>query len=175
MRVLAFDSAALRMGWACLTDEPGYVASGIKGLAKLEDEKDQDYRLRLIEYWVDELPEMVKLYEPDLIANETLPLVGGGNFSNNVQSKLANTAISALQTMATFMGLPIRQVAAISVKARIGGGRKATKVAVRNGVFHFLPELKARKSDWSKAKAMDEPDAIGIGLTALGFRLEKPR
>lgn len=174
MRVLSFDPGAKRMGWACLEggegQEPRYLGSGIEELIKGADEKDQEYRLRLIDRWAIRGFEMLERWRPNFVANETFPLFGGEGFSNNVQGKLAQTAITTLQTVCSIYGTPVTQVAAISVKARIGGTKKATKVAIRNGVIEFLPELAPRKKEWTTHEKMDETDAIGVGLVALGYR-----
>jgi hypothetical protein len=43
-------------------------------------------------------------------------------------------------------------------------------VQVRNGVIKLLPELEPRKFEWTDSKkTMDEPDAIAVGLTQLGY------
>lgn len=162
------------MGWACLEGgegfDPVWVDSGIAEVTKGDDEKDQAYRLRLIDFWAYEGFRMLDAYRPDFVATETLPLFGGTGFTNNVQSKLAATAITTVQTVCSIDGMRVQQVAAISVKARIGGTKKASKVAVRNGVISLIPSLAPRKKDWTKAPAMDEPDACGVGLVALGYR-----
>jgi Holliday junction resolvasome RuvABC endonuclease subunit len=174
VRVLSFDGGAFRMGWGCIEGGPKvapvYIGSGIEGITKMEGEKDQAYRLRLIEFWCRTGPALLDRYEPDLVATETLPLFGGDGFSNNVQSKLVATALTTLQAMCVLHRKNVTQIAAISVKARIGGTKKASKVAVRNGVITLLPDLAPRKFDWTESKkAMDEPDALGVGLVALGY------
>jgi Holliday junction resolvasome RuvABC endonuclease subunit len=180
MRLLSVDTGAKRMGW-CVLDcknlsstvdiavaDIEYVASGVMGLTKPDDEQWQPYRLRLIRYWANEGSDLLARYNPTHFANETMPVIGVGKAS--AQSVLANAALSALQTIVTLRGLPIHQVAAVSVKARIGGGKSATKPKVRDGVISLLPELAYRKKDWTKSDTMDEPDAVAVGLVALGCR-----
>lgn len=162
------------MGWAVLEGEKGappvYFDSGIAGILKGDKEKDQAYRLRLIDFWSVRGFEMLETYEPELVAFETLPLVGGAGFSGNVQSKLVATAVTALQTVCSIHGTPVVQIAAVTVKARLGGGKSATKVKVRDGVILQLPVLAPRRMEWTESKkAMDEPDALGVGLIALGY------
>lgn len=156
------------MGWSVLEDGPTYVDSGVLGLHREEDNSWQNYRLDLIEYWTINAYSLLH-YAPTHFANETMPIISSGKGS--AQSVLANAAIATVQAMMIIEGIPIQQIAAVSVKARIGGGKSATKVGVRNGVISLLPELAARKSDWTKR--MDESDAIGVGLVALGHRVPR--
>lgn len=173
MRVLGFDAGAKRMGWGCLEGGPDlaprYLGSGIASLIADDDEKPQDYRMRLIDHWSQHGYDMLEEWKPDLVATETIPLFGSPGFSNNIQSKLAHVAVTTLHAVCSIYGTPVVQIAAISVKARIGGGKKASKVAVRNGVIALLPDLLPRKKTWTKAETMDEPDALGVGLVALGY------
>jgi Holliday junction resolvasome RuvABC endonuclease subunit len=168
MRVLSRDTGAEYMGWSVLEPGPTYIASGVLGLHRGETPW-QDYRLDLIEYWTVHAIDLVIDYKPTHFANETMPIISSGKGS--AQSVLANAAIATVQAMMIIEGIPITQIAAVSVKARIGGGKSATKVAVRNGVFTLLPELASRKSDW--VKKFDEPDSIGVGLCALGCRVPR--
>lgn len=171
MRILSFDPGAKRMGWAVLEDgwtEPVYVASGVEWVEPLvEGWPTQRYAHHLREYWVTRAQELFNEYQPDVVANETLPTTGFGSGAAGVQSILAGGAISAVQVMAIIYELPVTQVAAVTIKARIGGKKTATKVKVRDGVFNLLPELASRKKEW--VKIFEEPDAIGVGLVALGF------
>lgn len=174
MRLLAYDSGAERMGWACLAGDgltaPVYVASGIARFPR--GKKDyQPYKLELIENWTYVGPAMFSEYNPDAIVCETLPAVG---FNNAIQAELAKAATTTVQAMAFERSIPVFQIAAITVKTRIGGKKNATKVQVRNGVIDFLPELEPRKFEWTDAKkTMDEPDAIGVGLAHLGYSVKR--
>lgn len=181
-RLLAIDPGATRMGWAVLdytcenvNDENPtsitYVASGILGFPKMEGEGWQDYRMRLIQYWAFQTEEIIQDYSPHRFANETIPVIGVGKAS--AQSVLANAALASVQTIIAKHHIPIQQVAAISVKARIGRDRSASKVGVRNGVIEYFPYLAPRKKDWTKSDTFDEPDAIAIGLVALLVRLAR--
>ena len=177
-RVLAFDTGAKRMGWAVIDrylgaqkgqEEPRYLDSGIKGIEKDDGEAFQDYRLRLVRYWAAETDVLLRTFLPQFVANETIPLIGGGPAA--MQSVLAASAITTVQAICAVNDVTVQQVAAITVKARIGGKKTATKPKVRDGVISLLPELASRKSDWTKV--FDESDALGVGLTALGFRVAK--
>lgn len=164
MRVLAFDPGAYRMGWAVVEDGPVYVASGIDGLERGSTELYQHYRLRLIFHWSLNMGDYLRTYKPDVIVNEIIPTRG---FNDASQSLLAAAALTAAQAIAYDQGYKCEQIGATTVKARIGGSNKATKVRVRNGVLDLLPELKPRLKDWKKV--FDESDAIAIGLTHLGY------
>ena len=173
MRVMSFDSGAERMGWSVLEGDgetaPVYIDSGIVRFHRGGMEW-QPYKLRLIEYWTYVAPAMFENYKPDAIACETLPAVGGGNFVAATQSELGKAAIVTVMAMAFERDIPVYQVAAVTVKTRIGGKKDATKTQVRNGVIRLLPELEPRKFEWTDAKkTMDEPDALGVGLTQLGY------
>ena len=159
------------MGFGVIDTGPLWVDSGIMGLPKLEAQTFQEYRLALIRYWTEETPKLLDTYKPDFVANETIPLIGGGSAA--MQSVLAASAITTVQTICFIYGVPVEQIAAVTVKARIGRVKTATKPKVRDGVISLLPELAPRKSDWTKADTFDEPDAIGVGLVALGYRAAK--
>lgn len=170
MKVLSFDSGAKRLGWASVGAHnigPYYHLSGILALDRGDTEPFQTYRMRLTYELNASIPILFDLCEPDEVATETIPAVG---FNNAVQSYVANVAATVIHTLAIQRGLPVYQIGATTVKKRIAIGGK-TKVRVRNGVFELLPELAHRKSDW--VKVFDEPDAIAIGLTHLGFRNDK--
>jgi Holliday junction resolvasome RuvABC endonuclease subunit len=100
-----------------------------------------------------------------------LPAVG---FNNAIQAELAKAAITTVIAMAFEREIPVYQIAAITVKTRIGGNKRASKVAVRNGAISLLPELEPRKFEWTEAKkTMDEPDALGVSLAQLGYRVPR--
>ncbi len=171
--VLSFDPGAKRCGWACLELGPTYIASGILGLSRTRNEKKaeyQEYRLSLIDYWLEEASRLILEYQPSLIVNEIVPVVGGGNFVVATQSQLAATAITTIQAVAMEMGISVRQIGAGHIQRRIGGVKDASKVRVRNGVLALLPELEPRKRELTKPS--DESDAIAVGLCALGYEYE---
>jgi len=164
MRVLAFDPGAKRMGYAILENGPVYIDSGIETCMRFPNEPYQEYRARLIDQWVGRAFTMCKQYHPDLVAYETLPVRG---FRDMSQALLAATAITTVHAVAIYQHLQVSTYAANSVKARIAGSNKATKVGVRKGVQLFLPELDV--PGWPQYP--DESDAVAIGLTALGYKL----
>lgn len=171
---MSFDPGAERMGFGVLVRDgdkaPQYIASGNLGLTRAGNKKEpyQEYRLRLISMWVEEAEELLDRYQPDVVVSEIVPVVGGGNFVVATQSQLAATAITTVQAIAVRKGYEIKQVGATTVKAAIGGSKKATKVAVRNGVIKLIPRLEVEKKRWTKT--FDESDAIAVGLTHLGYK-----
>lgn len=177
MIVLAFDPGAFRMGYAVLQQEEGEskgckrLGSGFLGLVRESNEsgteKYQDYRMRLIDFWISETPRLLNSYKPDVVVNEIIPAVGGGNFVVATQSQLAATAITTVQTVVRQQGIKVEQLGATTVKSKIGGKKSASKAAVRNGVIKLLPETKEFKKQWTQY--FDEADAHAIGLTYLGY------
>jgi hypothetical protein len=178
MRVLAFDPGADRMGYALLETGPKEVmsgmdlmpGSGIKGVEKQEDETYQAHRLRIIAYWAHTTNDFIKEFKPDIIASEIVPPTGG-NVGNVIHRQKAMAAITAVQVVAIQSGIEIKQIAASTIKKNIGGSGKATKVAVRNGVIQLLPSVERFKPEWKKV--FDHSDAFAVGLTALGYKIEK--
>jgi Holliday junction resolvasome RuvABC endonuclease subunit len=170
MRLLSYDSGAERMGWSALAGDgataPVYIDSGIARFPR-NNKPYQTYKLELIRNWTYLGPSQFSTYKPDAIVCETMPAVG---FGNAVQAELAKAAITTVIAMAMEREIPVYQLAAVTVKKQIGGKQNATKVQVRNGVIKLLPELEPRKFEWTDSKkTMDEPDAIAVGLTQLGY------
>lgn len=166
VRVLAVDPGAERCGWAVLDDGPKLVQSGILRTPR-EDMEYQDYRLYLEIRSLGYFDNLLYAYQPDLVVNEIIPAVGGGNFVVATQSYLANCVVTCLHACAYREGMKVEQISARTVQSKIavrGKSKKITKVQVRNGVIAHLPELKSRVSDL----VADESDAIAIGLVALG-------
>lgn len=178
-RILAFDSGAKRMGWAALEREtskpvkdkpPIHLGVGHWGVDREVNGKKlpyQEYRLKLEDYWIAKTPELL-VYRPDAVVCEIVPVVGGGNFVAATQSQLAATAITVVQVIAKQYGIPVYQIGATTVKARIGGGKKATKVKVRDGVIKIMPTLADFKKEWTKV--FDVSDAVAIGLAYWGYK-----
>ena len=179
-RLLSFDPGAERCGWAALEREisekgknkpPSYLGLGYFGLERRvngSSTKYQKYRLQLLDFWIEKTPELLDRYRPDIVVAEIVPVVGGGNFVVATQSQLAATAITAIQIIAKQHKIPVEQIGATTTKKRIGGKNKATKVAVRNGVFEIMPELVDFKKEWTKM--FDVSDAVATGLAYWGYR-----
>ena len=155
------------MGWSVIQagpTEPKYIASGVLEIPRNDKEPYQKYRARVIErsaHWYYQIAYKHEFY---LLAYETIPVKG---FRDMSQALLAGAGITAIHACAVVETVPVTQVAAPSVKARIAGSNRATKVGVRKGVQRFLPELDV--PGWPQYP--DESDAVAIGLTALGYKL----
>lgn len=156
------------MGFAVITGNgkaiPIHVDSGVEQCIRQPNEAYQVYRSRLIQHWAAKTYGMIRIYDPDLIAYETLPVKG---FRDMSQALLASAAITAVHAIGVTETIPVQTYAASSVKARIAGSNRATKVGVRKGVQYFLPELDT--PGWPQYP--DESDAVAIGLTALGYKI----
>lgn len=168
MRVLAFDPGAKRMGYAVIVGNgkgvPVHVDSGTEQFVRQPNEAYQVYRSRLIDHWSHRTFSMIKIYDPHMVVYETLPVKGFRDMSQALLAAAAVTTVHAISVMET---IPVRTYAASSVKARIAGSNRATKVGVRKGVQHFLPELDT--PGWPQYP--DESDAVAIALTALGYKI----
>lgn len=169
MRVLSLDPGAKRCGWAVLeregrTGATSYVASGISGLPR--DGNYQDYRLELIEYWTEFAHALNNSYEPQVLVSEIMPPVGG-NIASIINRQLGLTVVTVVQAM-LWWDVKVEQLGASTVKKRVTGTGKATKVKVRNGVLLALPELEPRRPEWTGKDAVwDEVDALAVGLSYL--------
>jgi Holliday junction resolvasome RuvABC endonuclease subunit len=177
-KVLAFDPGAERMGWALIEGtlgdrklKPRWWDSGIIELHRGSADF-QEYKLKLIRHVHNRVNDLIAWLEPDEVSSEIVPAVGGGNFIAATQSHLAHTAATVTQAVAISHDLQIFQIGATTVKKNIGGNGKATKVKVRNGVYHFFPFLKESRGEFWK-KVFDESDAIAIGLAHLGYSIPK--
>jgi Holliday junction resolvasome RuvABC endonuclease subunit len=168
VRILAIDPGAKRLGWAILNlidGVPTCPRSGILSCERGDKELYQAYRLRAMGegvQWAQALYNGQNYF--DEVVHETLPAKG---FNDMGQAYLALSVISAVSGYFMSRSIPITQIGATTVKARIGGSNKATKVRVRNGVWQLIPELQAKAPEWKKV--YDESDAVAIGLTHLGF------
>jgi Holliday junction resolvasome RuvABC endonuclease subunit len=181
LKVLAFDPGGIRQGYACIerpedqeeNKPPIYYGSGVLGVKRLTNGKKaepyQEWRLRIIEFWVEKADDLLRIYKPDRVVSEIVPVVGGGNFVAATQSQLAATAVTTVQGIAVDRGYEIKQIGATTIKKKIGGKQKATKVVVRNGVIQLIPLLADRKKEWTKV--FEVPDALAVGLTDLGYSI----
>lgn len=165
MKILAIDPGAERMGWAVMSPGPELHGSGIVSFKRTENQPYQEFRMSVIHNHVaPQVESWLEDWHPTMIVNEIVPPVAGGAFgSNGVQAQLVVTVLTAVQTLAAYLGVPSFQVAATTVKKTVTGSGKATKVGVRNGVYKHLPHLAERGTKM----VADESDAIAIGLTYL--------
>lgn len=170
---MAIDPGALRLGYSMISrlDTSSYVLheSGVIGLTRNDKEAYAAYRHRLIDFWMEKFPDLIK--DVDLIVSEQVPAVGGGNFIAATQSELVKAVVTTCQVIAKQQGVPWREIAGSTIKKQLTGNGRATKVGVRNAVIGVFPELEPRKKELTVVA--DESDAIGIGLVGLGFRKGK--
>lgn len=168
--VLSLDSGARNMGWAVICGtkgQPVYVASGVKHLPQFEDEKYQDYKMRVIAAYTDWSKNIIYTWRPKIVVAEIVPPRG---FARSVQNQLAQAAITSVfaTVCCLYPEVKMKQISANTVKKKIGGSGSATKVQVRNGVLRVFPELRPRIKEW--VKKFDEPDAIAVGLASEGIK-----
>lgn len=176
MRVLGIDPGSVRLGWAVVersedNPDPIYIDSGV--ISTPRNGMDfQIYRLLVIQRIFDRIGAILHVYRPEEVVNETVPAVGGGNFVAATLSYLANTSATVVQTLGYQYDKRVSQISARTVQSHIAITKRktkhVTKQQVRNGVLALLPELEPRKSDW--LDIFEEPDAIAITLSKLGFR-----
>jgi Holliday junction resolvasome RuvABC endonuclease subunit len=150
-------------------DEGSTIFGLARGRNGSKKEPYHQYRLRLISHVTEVAPELLARFRPDRVAAEIVPVVGGGNFIAATQSELARTAVTVIFVVAAQNDVPVVQIGATSIKARIGGKNKATKVAVRNGVLKLLPETERFREEWKTV--FDRSDAYGAALAELGLKV----
>jgi hypothetical protein len=79
--------------------------------------------------------------------------------------------ITTVHAIAIAYGIPVEQVSARTVQAKMALRKpnvKVTKPQVRNGVLTHLPEMKERLM--KNVKVFEESDALAIGLWYLGVQ-----
>lgn len=176
-RVLSIDPGAERLGWSALekqeTDPPIHLGLGYFGIPRKVNGSNtpyQEYRLSLIDFWIDQTPILLDRYKPDEVVCEIVPPNFGGNTAASIQGHLAICASTTIQVIARQRDLPVIQIGATTVKTRIGGDKKASKAKVRNGIIKIMPELERFKKEWTASKVWDVSDAVAIGLTHWGYK-----
>lgn len=182
MKVLGFDPGATRCGWACISldaENKDVIehGSGVFGLKRnyngSKAEPYQEYRLRLIDFWIRNGKHLLNDYQPDVVIGETVPPTGTGNVAGNIQRTLAATSFTVVVVLARQDSVAVEQIGATSVKTRIGGSKKASKVAVRNGVYKIVPATERFHKEW--VSIFDRSDAYAVALCKLGFRVRDGR
>lgn len=174
-KVLAIDPGAKRLGWAVLDDhhddDVKLIDSGILGVDRGDGEAFQAYKLRLINYFAQKVPVLLRKHLPTVVVSETQPAVGGGNFIAATQSELAKTAVTIFHAFAYAGSLKVIQIGASTIKKAATGDSKATKAKVRNSVIKVFPDIAEElKKETTGEKKWDRSDAIAIGLAYFSAR-----
>lgn len=160
---MGIDPGAKRCGYSIigfdLEDEvfsnPSYIASGIFGLSRDDEETYSQYKKRLIPFGIECFESRFEEFEPDLIVFEFLPVSNAGAASG--QRLLAFAMATVGQAMADANGIPWTEITANTVKKQMTGINAATKTQVKNAVIEVFPQLAERKKYLA-----DETDAIAI-------------
>lgn len=172
--ILAVDPGATRAGWAILGDYgglPNYIASGVIHHPKLETQKFQEYRLDLIERWLDESFDLIEEYKPNVLITETVPSRGPEIMD---QMYLMNVQCTTLQAVAMTYGMKVVQVSARTVQSKLALRRKDVKVTkpqVRNGTLQLLDLPSHKEEEIRKSKIFEESDALAIGAWYCGLKI----
>jgi Holliday junction resolvasome RuvABC endonuclease subunit len=174
MRVLFIDPGGERQGMAVMEQGPGHPILIDSWIVRRPREKleFQKYKLALEDFWATHTYPLVRYFQPDVVVNEIVPAVGGGNFVNP-QSEIAKTAVTAIHAICYHYDIAVGQISARTIQAKITGlKKKVTKPKVRNGVVRLFPELVDRAKVWTRNKEWDESDAIAGAAVYLGYSSE---
>lgn len=183
VRVLAIDPGAVRLGWSVVNqpqDGPlEVVDSGILGLERgrngAKNEEFQVYKLRLIDYFVQKVPVLLRKYLPTTLVNEIQPAVGGGNFIAATQSELAKTALTVFQTFALAGAIRVEQLGSTTIKKRVANDGRATKAKIRNAVVEYFPDLgeELKRETTGPKPVWDRSDALATALAYLSVNVKE--
>lgn len=159
-----------------------YVDSGIVSLARGKDEPFQQYRERLLVFWVDNFSQIADFLDDKRVEMadrdfefmfEVVPAIGFGQSGGAVQAQLAQAVATICQSLCEEWTYPWRQMTASSIKKSVCGYGDATKVQVRDAVIGLFPELEPRKRELTTVA--DESDAIAIAAVAAGYKVPKKK
>jgi crossover junction endodeoxyribonuclease RuvC len=164
VRILGIDPGAKRCGFSIIEFDvdgdcfvnPVFVASGIFGLARLDEETYSQYKARLIKNAIDAFEQRIEDYEPDIVLFEFLPVTNVGAAAG--QRLLAFVTSTTGQVVCNMSGIPWWEITAASVKKIMTGQGTASKAQVKRAVLEVFPDLKSNKY------LADETDAIAIPL-----------
>jgi len=165
-KIIGIDPGAKRCGYSVIQFEfegedfvnPQYLASGIFGLARNDEEQEtySAYKMRLIPNTVEVFQDLLDEHQPDLVVFEFLPVANVGAASG--QRLLAFAVATSAQTLCELNGVPWTEITAVTVKKQMTGAGKSTKAQVKRAVLEVFPDLKSNKY------LADETDALAIPL-----------
>jgi Holliday junction resolvasome RuvABC endonuclease subunit len=166
-RIIGLDSGAKRLGISVIDKHKNgsldLIYSDIFVTNQEPTEKYMEYKSRLCTSTAPLALELFMDIEPDLIIAEQIPIIfSSGNPSQRI---LGFGLMCALQALSVDQNWEWKEIAATTVKKKITGNGKATKVAIRNAVIKQFPELAERKKELTDVA--DEADAIAIALSQI--------
>jgi crossover junction endodeoxyribonuclease RuvC len=154
-RILAIDPGIREMGIAVLDGEK-LVHHGVLCLRDRRAPKD------ILAYDRDLLRTIIVDYHPDLVALERTMIGNSGN------SAALNRVSAYIRRLCRRQRIPIRVLAASTVKKHLTGSGQASKTAVARAVARRYPELRAylrQKAKWRVRFQANRFDAVGLGIT----------
>lgn len=155
-RLLAIDPGIREMGIAVFDDEK-LIHHGVLCLRDRRSPKD------IRAYDQDLLRTIILDYHPDLVALERTMIGNAGN------SEALNRVSAYIRRLCRRQSVPMRVLAASTVKKHLTGDGRAGKTAVARAVARRYPELRAylrQKAKWKTRFQANRFDAVGLGMAA---------
>jgi len=149
MRIVGFDTATRKCGWAVLEGEK-LLGSGV---FKLPGAKSLDGRLRTLWYLLEELGAE---YDPELVAMETPWVHRRHRLDTAIR---LGQAVGVIRAWAYHHGLPVTEIHHATAKKALTGSGRATKHGVQQAVECRF-DILARE---------DEADAVAVAWAALAI------
>lgn len=157
MRVLGIDPGFDRLGLAIIEGDPSRPIH-IWSDCVTPPKGTQDERLAAVH---EEIANAIEVYEPDLVALETL------FFSTNKRTALSVAeARGAILSAAGEAGVPVSEHSPGTVKLAVTGNGRADK----KSIALMVPKLIVLPP---KKRLDDELDAIAVAITALSTRRQR--
>ena len=165
VKIMGIDPGATRCGYSVIQfsfddevfSDHQYIASGVFGLKRNDEESYSQYKIRLIKNSADVFQDLFDEHQPELIVFEFLPVTNAGAAAG--QRLLAFVVATCGPLLAELNGVPWVEMSAVSVKKEITGQGSATKAQVKNALLKIIPELEQRKKYLA-----DETDALAIPI-----------
>ena len=155
-RILAVDPGIREMGIAVFDDEK-LVHHGVLCLRDRRAPRDTRAYDRAL------LRTIIVDYHPDLVALERTMI---GKAEN---SAALNSVSAYIRRQCRRQRISIRVLAASTVKKRLTGDGRASKMKLARAVAHRYPELRAylrQKAKWRARFQANRFDAVGLGIAA---------